>query len=337
LTTWKTRNDDQNAEDIEIQTFMTRQKQRRISTVAVDALSLWNDGEQKEGILRFVRATTLEGSPTYVAPMDRIAVFDNDGTLWVEQPIYTQLTFALDRMTAVAAEHPEWRTDPALAAALDRDIEQLAAHGLEGVAKIVAASHTGISTEALTSAVREWIATARHPHFNRLYTDLIYQPQLQFMDYLRAHGYRTYIVSGGGVEFMRAWAEDIYGIPPEQVIGSSARTAYEVQDGRGVLMQLPEIDLVNDGPGKPVGINKFIGRRPTIAVGNSDGDLEMLQYTTSGEGPRLGIYIHHDDGEREFAYDRGAIVGGLDKGLDQAAEKGWIVVSMKHDWKQIFR
>jgi hypothetical protein len=213
----------------------------------------------------------------------------------------------------------------------------LATYGLEGIAKIVAVSHTGISTEALTASVRDWIATARHPHFDRLYTDLIYQPQLQFMDYLRAHGYRTYIVSGGGVEFMRAWVEDIYGIPPEQVIGSSAGTAYEVQDGRGVLMQLPEIDLVNDGPGKPVGINKFIGRRPTIAVGNSDGDLEMLQYTTSGEGPRLGVYIHHDDGEREFAYDRGAAVGGLEEGLEEAEQWDWIVVSMKNDWKRIFR
>ena len=283
-----------------------------------DPLSLWNAGEAKERILRFVLSTTLDGSEHYLAPEDRIAVFDNDGTLWVEQPYYTQLQFAVDRLRDLAPQHPEWRDDPALRAALDEDIEAMAAQGMAGIAKIAAVSHTGITTEELAEAVREWIATARHPRFDRLYTELIYRPQLQLVDFLRTHGYRVHIVSGGGVEFMRAWAEDVYGIPPEQVVGTSVKTRYELRDGRGVLMQLPEIDLVDDGPGKPVGINKYIGRRPVIAVGNSDGDLEMLQYTTTGDGPSLGVYIHHDDAEREYAYDRGS----PDRRAGQGAGRG---------------
>jgi len=301
-----------------------------------DPLSLWNAGPTKERILTFVLGTTRTDSPDYVTPHNRIAVFDNDGTLWVEQPMYTQLRFALERLEESANDHPEWRQDPVLTAALDHDIEALAGFGMAGLGKIFAASHTGITTEELAETVRSWIAGARHPTLDRLYPELIFQPQLQLMDFLRAHGYRTYIVSGGGVEFMRAFADDVYGVPPEQVIGSSVETVYELRDGRGVLVQMPAIDLVDDGPGKPVGINKFIGHRPTIAVGNSDGDLEMLQYTTTGDGPSLGIYIHHDDAEREFAYDRGANFGGLDEGLAEAARRDWLVVSMKEDWKQIF-
>jgi phosphoglycolate phosphatase-like HAD superfamily hydrolase len=301
-----------------------------------DPLPAWNAGEAKNRILRFVLGTTLEGSETYVAPAQRVAVFDNDGTLWVEQPYYTQLRFAFDRMQALAPDHPEWEDNPALRAALSRDHEEIASFGMAGVARIVAASHTGITTEELAHAVRDWIANAHHPRFKRLYTELIYLPQLQLMEFLRAYGYRTYIVSGGGVEFMRAWVDDVYGIPPEQVIGSSAKTEYQLRDGRGVLVQLPEIDLIDDGPGKPVGINKYIGQRPTIAVGNSDGDLEMLQFTTSGGGPSLGVYIHHDDAEREYAYDRGSLFGGLDKGLDEAEGHDWIIVSMRTDWNQLF-
>ena len=301
-----------------------------------DPLSLWNAGQAKERILRFILGTTLEGSESYVEPVDRIAVFDNDGTLWAEQPYYTQLQFAIDRMRDLASQHPEWQDDPALKAALDEDVEAMAAQGMAGIAKIVAVSHTGITTEELAVIVRKWIASARHPHFDRPYTDLIYQPQLQLMDFLRSQGYRTYIVSGGGVEFLRAWAQDVYGIPPEQVVGTSVMTSYELRDGRGVLLQLPEIDLVDDGPGKPVGINKYIGRRPIIAVGNSDGDLEMLQYTTTGDRPGLGVYIHHDDAKREFAYDRGAHIGGLDEGLREAAQRDWVVVSMRDDWSEIF-
>jgi phosphoglycolate phosphatase-like HAD superfamily hydrolase len=301
-----------------------------------DPLSLWNAGPAKERILKFVLRTTLPDSPDYVTPHNRIAVFDNDGTLWVEQPMYTQLRFALERLEELANDHPEWRQDPVLTAALNHDMEALAGFGMAGVGKIFAVSHTGITTEELAETVRSWIGSARHPTLDRLYPELIFQPQLQLMDYLRAHGYRTYIVSGGGVEFMRAFADEVYGVPPEQVIGSSVETVYELRDGRGVLVQMPAIDLVDDGPGKPVGINKFIGHRPTIAVGNSDGDLEMLQYTTTGDGPSLGIYIHHDDAEREFAYDRGANFGGLDEGLAEAARRDWLVVSMKEDWKQIF-
>jgi phosphoglycolate phosphatase-like HAD superfamily hydrolase len=301
-----------------------------------DPLSLWNAGKAKERILRFILGTTLEGSESYVEPVDRIAVFDNDGTLWAEQPYYTQLQFAIDRMRELALQHPEWQDDPALKAALDEDVEAMAAQGMAGIAKIVAVSHTGITTEELAHIVRKWITSARHPHFDRLYTDLIYQPQLQLMDFLRSQGYRTYIASGGGVEFLRAWAQDVYDIPPEQVVGTSVKTSYELRDGRGVLLQLPEIDLVDDGPGKPVGINKYIGRRPIIAVGNSDGDLEMLQYTTTGDRPGLGVYIHHDDAKREFAYDRGAHIGGLDEGLREAAQRDWVVVSMRDDWSEIF-
>ena len=301
-----------------------------------DPLSLWNAGPTKERILTFVLGTTRADSPDYVTPHNRIAVFDNDGTLWVEQPMYTQLRFALERLEELADDHPEWRQDPVLTAALDHEIEALAGFGMAGLGKIVAASHTGITTEELAETVRSWIAGARHPTLDRLYPELVFQPQLQLMDYLRAHGYRTYIVSGGGVEFMRVFADEVYGVPPEQVIGSSVETVYELRDGRGALVQMPAIDLVDDGPGKPVGINKFIGHRPTIAVGNSDGDLEMLQYTTTGDGPSLGIYIHHDDAEREFAYDRGATFGGLDEGLTEAARREWLVVSMNEDWKQIF-
>ncbi|MFN2203022.1 MAG: HAD family hydrolase [Caldilineaceae bacterium] len=302
----------------------------------VDPLSMWNAGDAKETILRFVLGTTLKGSETYVPPLERIAVFDNDGTLWVEQPYYTQLRFALDRTRELAADHPEWQTDATLKAALDNDISSIAAQGMAGVAKIVAASHAGITTEELAQAVRDWIESARHPRFRRLYTELIFQPQLQLIRFLREHDYRTYIVSGGGVEFMRAWSQDVYGIPPEQVVGSSAKTVFEMRNGRGVLVQLPEIDLVDDGPGKPVGINKYVGRRPTIAVGNSDGDMEMLQYATTGDGPSLGVYIHHDDAEREYAYDRHAVCGGLDKGIEEAAKRNWLVVSMQNDWNQIF-
>ena len=301
-----------------------------------DALSLWNRGKAKERILRFVLETTLEGSEQYIAPMDRIAVFDNDGTLWVEQPIYTQLRFALDRVQAMASDHPEWNDEVALSAAIAEDIAGIEACGLEGLAQILAVTHTGVTTEELAVTMRDWIATACHPRFGRQYTELIYRPQLQLIDFLGAHGYRVYIVSGGGVEFLRAWVEDVYGIPPEQVVGTSVKTVYELRDGCGVLVQLPEIDLVDDGPGKPVGINKYIGRRPVIAVGNSDGDLEMLQYATTGDRPGLGVYIHHDDAEREYAYDRGAHVGALDRGIVEAAVQGWIVVSMRKDWKQIF-
>ena len=299
-------------------------------------LSYWNRGAAKERIRRFVTATTTEGSPDYVQPNDRIAVFDNDGTLWVEQPMYTQLRFLLDRFGEMAPDHPEWAAQPPLKAAMDGDLAALAKYGEQGLGAVVMAVLDGSTTEEVQAESLAWIGSARHPRFDRLYSELIFQPQLQLLNYLRAHGYRTFIVSGGGVEFMRAFAEATYGVPPEQVVGSSVVTEYEMRDGRGVLVMKPQIDFVDDGPGKPVGVNQFIGRRPVIAVGNSDGDFEMLEYTTTGDGPRLGVYIHHDDAEREYAYDRGATFGGLARGLDEAEARGWLVVSMKKDWNHIF-
>lgn len=301
-----------------------------------DRLSLWRDTATKVRIQRFVKATTSAGSTEFIEPDDRIAVFDNDGTLWVEQPLYTQLVFAFDRVRAMADDHPEWQDSPIMQAALAGDIEKLASFGLQAVSELVMASHTNISTEELAEVVRTWVRSARDERFGRLYTDLVFQPQLELMDYLRTHGYRVFITSGGGVEFMRAWAEDVYGIPPEHIIGSTVTTSYEVRQGRGVLVQQPAIDFIDDGPGKPVAINKFIGRRPIIAVGNSDGDFEMLEYTTTGDGPRLGILIHHDDTEREYAYDRQALVGSLNRGLDEAEARGWLLVSMKNDWSIVF-
>jgi phosphoserine phosphatase len=299
-------------------------------------LSYWNRGAAKERIRRFVTATTTEGSPDYVQPNDRIAVFDNDGTLWVEQPMYTQLRFLLDRFGEMAPDHPEWAAQPPLKAAMDGDLAALAKYGEQGLGAVVMAVLDGSTTEEVQAESLAWIGSARHPRFDRLYSELIFQPQLQLLNYLRAHGYRTFIVSGGGVEFMRAFAEATYGVPPEQVVGSSVVTEYEMRDGRGVLVMKPQIDFVDDGPGKPVGVNQFIGRRPVIAVGNSDGDFEMLECTTTGDGPRLGVYIHHDDAEREYAYDRGATFGGLARGLDEAEARGWLVVSMKKDWNRIF-
>ena len=299
-------------------------------------LSLWNDGPARDAILRFVAATTTEGGAGYVQPANRIAVFDNDGTLWVEQPMYTQLRFILDSFLALAPEHPEWREQPPLRAAMDGDLATLAQYGEHGLAAIAMAALVGKTTEQVQAESLAWIGSARHPRFDRLYPELVFQPQLQLMDFLRQHGYRICIVSGGGVEFMRAFAEDVYGIPPEEVIGSSVVTRYEVRDGRGVLVMQPEMHLVDDGPGKPVGINHFIGQRPIIAVGNSDGDFEMLEYITTGDGPRLGVIIHHDDAEREYAYDRQSTFGRLDRGLDEAQARGWVVVSMQDDWKTIF-
>jgi phosphoserine phosphatase len=304
--------------------------------MAEEHLTLWHDGDVKATIQQFVVGTTSVDSPNYVAPADRVAVFDNDGTLWTEMPMYIQLRFALDRARTMSMEDPTLLEDPIVEAAVSGNMAALAAGGMSGIARLVALTHTGITTEALAADIQTWISTARHPRFDRLYTELIYEPQLQLMAYLRAHGFKVYIVSGGGIEFMRAWVEDVYNVPREMVIGSSVKTAFEVHDGRGVLVQLPEIHLVDDGPGKPVGINQFIGRRPAIAVGNSDGDLEMLQYTTTGHGPGLAIYIHHDDAEREYAYDRESTFGKLDKGLDEAERRGWTVVSMRRDWRRIF-
>jgi len=303
---------------------------------AAEPLASWNDGPTKSRILGFVQAVTDRASRDYVPPAGRIAVFDNDGTLWSEQPVYSQLHFAIDRVRSLAPSNPRWKTQQPFKAAIEGDMKALAATGEKGLLQLVMVSHAGMTSDEFTRIVKDWLATARHPKFNRPYTDLVYQPMLEVLDYLRANGFRTYIVSGGGIEFVRAFSEEKYGIPPEQVIGSSIRTRYEVRNGQPVIVRLPEIDFIDDKAGKPVGIHKFIGKRPIAVFGNSDGDFEMLEWATSAPGPRLGVLVRHDDGEREFAYDRASHIGRLARGLDEAPTRGWTITSMKRDWKTIY-
>ena len=305
--------------------------------VAGDPLPSWNDGATKQAIVNFVTAVTREGSPDFVPVPQRIATFDNDGTLWVEQPFPVQLFFALDRVKAMAPLHPEWKDKQPFKAVLEGDMKTLAESGERGLVEIVMVTHAGMTADEFSKIVTDWLATARHPRFKRPYTELVYQPMLELLAYLRANGFKTFIVSGGGIEFMRPWMEKVYGIPPEQVVGSSIKTRFEMREGRPELFRLPEINFVDDKAGKPVGINEFIGRRPIAAFGNSDGDLEMLQWTTmAGGGRRFGLIVHHTDAEREYAYDRSASLGRLDKALDAAAVNRWTMVDMKKDWKVIF-
>ena len=301
-----------------------------------DPLPSWNEGPAKARIVGFVQAVTDKGAQDYVAPADRIAVFDNDGTLWSEQPAYFQLLFAIDRVKALAPRHPEWKTKQPFKAAIEGDMKALAASGEKGLLELVMATHAGNTPEEFQKVVRDWLATPRHPKFNRPYTELVFQPMLELLDYLRASGFKTYIVSGGGVEFVRAWSQEVYGIPPEQVIGSSIKTRYEVRDGVPVLVRLPEITFVDDKAGKPVGIHQHVGRRPVAAFGNSDGDFAMLEWVTSAPGARLGLLVHHDDAEREFAYDRQSHIGQLVRGLDEGPKRGWTIVSMARDWNRIY-
>jgi hypothetical protein len=303
---------------------------------AADPLPSWNHGAAKNSILQFVAKVTNEGSPDFVPPAERIAVFDNDGTLWAEQPMYFQAFFAFDRVKAIAPQHPEWKDRQPFKAILENDRKALLASGEKGAMEILMASHAGVTTEEFQRIVQEWLAMAKHPRFNRPFTDLIYQPMLELLAYLRENGFKTYIVSGGGVDFMRPWAEKVYGIPPEQVVGSSIKLKFDIRDGKPILTRLPDIDFFDDGPGKPVGIQKFIGRRPIAAFGNSDGDLQMLQWTAAGKGPRFMLLVHHTDAEREWAYDRQSPIGQLDKALDEAQRRGWTVVDMKKDWKRVF-
>jgi haloacid dehalogenase-like hydrolase len=301
-----------------------------------DPLPSWNDGATKQAIVAFVEKVTDKDGKEYVPPADRIATFDNDGTLWVEQPMYTQLAFALDRVKALAPEHPEWKDQQPFKAALEGDMKALAASGEKGLVELVMATHAGMSPAEFQTIVGDWLATAKDPHFKRGYTHLVYQPMLELLSYLRDNGFTTYIVSGGGIEFLRNFSDPVYGIPPAQVVGSSIKTKYELVDGKPALIRLPEVDFVDDKDGKPVGINAHIGQRPIAAFGNSDGDYQMLDWTTAGDGPRLGLIVHHTDAEREYAYDRGSSFGRLDKALDDAPNKGWVVVDMKNDWKQVF-
>jgi hypothetical protein len=301
-----------------------------------DPLPSWNDGPTKQAIVAFVQKVTDKEGKDYVAPDDRIATFDNDGTLWIEQPMYVPLAFALDRVKALAPEHPEWKDQQPFKAVLEGDMKTLAASGEKGLTELVMATHAGMTPAEFQTIVSDWLATAKHPRFKRGYTNLVYQPMLELLSYLRDNGFTTYIVSGGGIEFLRNFSEPVYGIPPAQVVGSSIKTKYEVVDGKPTLIRLPEVDFVDDKDGKPVGINQHIGKHPIAAFGNSDGDYQMLDWTTSGEGPRFGLIVHHTDAKREYAYDRDSSFGRLDKALDEAPDKGWIVVDMKNDWKTVF-
>jgi hypothetical protein len=302
----------------------------------VDSLPSWNDGKAKQSIIAFVAKVTKEGSPDFVPPAERIATFDNDGTLWAEQTMYFQLLFALDRVKALAPQHPEWKDKEPFASLLKGDVKGALAGGEHAILEIVMATHAGMTTEDFEKIVKDWIATAKHPTTKRPYTEMVYQPMLELLAYLRANDFKTFIVSGGGIEFMRPWTEKVYGIPPEQVVGSSIKTQFEMRNGKPVLVRLPELNFMDDKEGKPIGINSHIGRRPIAAFGNSDGDLQMLQWTTAGQGSRFALYVHHTDAEREWAYDRKSSIGRLDKGLDEAQEKGWTVVDMKQDWKVIY-
>ena len=306
------------------------------SAFAADPLPSWNDTAPKRAIVSFVEKVTREGSADFVPVPERIATFDNDGTLWSEQPMYFQLFFAIDRVKALAPAHPEWKTQEPFASLLKDDLKVVLASGEDGLIQLLMATHAGLTTEEFEKVVTDWIATARHPKTGRAFTEMVFQPMLELLAYLRANGFKTFIVSGGGIEFMRPWAEKTYGIPPEQVVGSSGGLKYELRDGTPVLLKLPEIVLNGDNVGKPVGIQRHIGRRPIAAFGNSDGDFQMLEWTTSGKGPRFGLIVHHTDEKREWAYDRESHIGKLDQGLNAAPAKGWVVVSMKDDWKTVF-
>src|SRR5215475_5837959 len=301
-----------------------------------DPLPSWNDTPAKQAIIAFVGRITDAGGPDFVAPPDRIATFDNDGTLWVEQPMYFQLAFALDRVKVLAPQHPEWKTQEPYKSLLAGDLKAVLAGGEKSLVEIVMATHAGITTEEFATVVQEWTKTARHPRTGHAYTEMVYQPMLELLAFLRQNGFKTFIVSGGGVEFMRAWAEGVYGIPAEQVVGSAIVTKFEMRPTGPVLLREPKMDFVDDGPGKPVGINSRIGRRPILAFGNSDGDLQMLQWTAAGTGARFMGIVHHTDADREYAYDRQSSIGRLDKALDEGTAKGWTIVDMKQDWKAIY-
>ena len=306
-----------------------------VQSQAADPLPSWNDAAAKTSIVNFVERTTDKDSADYVQIAERIAVFDNDGTLWAEQPMYFQAIFIFDRIKDLAPQHPEWRTKEPFASVLKGDLNVALAGGEHALLEMAMATHAGMTTEEFDKSVTDWVSTAKHPTTGKHYTEMVYQPMLEVLAYLRANGYKTFIVSGGGIDFMRPWSERVYGIPPEQVVGSSVKAKFEIRDGKPVLIMVPELNFIDDKEGKPVGIHQHIGRRPIMAFGNSDGDFQMLEWTTSGAGPRLGVLVHHDDAAREWAYDRNSHIGRLDRGLDEGPERGWIIVSMKDDWRQV--
>lgn len=299
-------------------------------------LPSWNEGPVKDAIIDFVTAATTEGGPGWVEPEDRIATFDNDGTLWTEHPVYFQFMFVSDRIRHLAPRHPEWKLQPPFKGILEGDTKAVAASGEHGVTELMAVTHAWMTAEAFEEIVSDWISTARHPRFDRPYDSLIYQPMVELMDYLRDNGFQTWIVSGGGADFMRPWADDAYGIPPQQIIGSQIAEDYQIIEGKPQFMRKPQVFFVDDGPGKPVGIHRHIGKRPVMAFGNSDGDYQMLEYTTSGDGPSLAMIVHHTDGDREYAYDRDTHIGRLDKAMTDAPAKGWHLIDMARDWSTIY-
>jgi hypothetical protein len=306
---------------------------------AADPLPSWNDGPSKAAILDFVARTTKPGGPDFVPSAERIATFDNDGTLWCEQPMYVQLAFALDRVKSLAPQHPEWKDKEPFASVLKGNLKGVTASGEKGLVEMIMATHAGMTSDEFAKVASDWLATAKHPKFGRSYTECVYQPMLELLTHLRVNGFKTFIVSGGGIEFMRPWSERVYGIPPEQVVGSSGKLQYELRGDTPVLLKLPEINLIDDKAGKPVGIQQHIGRRPIAAFGNSDGDYEMLRWATADAAagkPRLGLIVHHTDADREYAYDRESHIGRLDKALDEAPRRGWVVVDMQRDWKVIY-
>ena len=301
-----------------------------------DVLPSWIDTPSKQAIVAFVDDVTTSGSSNYVPPAERVAVFDNDGTLWSEQPLYFQAIYIFDRIVEISPQHPEWQEQEPFSSVLRGDLESALAGGEHALLEMAMATHAGITVAEFDNSVSNWIQSARHPTTGKPYTEIVFQPMLELLDYLRDNDFKTFIVSGGGIEFMRVWVEDVYGIPPEQVIGSSIKTRYEVRDGEPVLMRLPELDFIDDKSGKPVGIHRHIGRRPLLAFGNSDGDFEMLEWTTGGDGLRLGLILHHTDAEREWAYDRDSHIGRLSRGLDEGPDRGWVIVDMQRDWSQIY-
>lgn len=307
-----------------------------VSAVAADPLPSWNDTAPKQAITAFVEKVTKEGSPDFVPPAERIAVFDNDGTLWSEKPMYFQAFFIFDRIKTLAPQHPEWKDEEPFASVLKGDVKSALAGGEKALFEMVMATHAGMTSEEFEKIVYDWITTAKHPTTGKHYTEMVYQPMLELLAYLRDNGFKTIVISGGGIEFIRPWAERVYGVPPEQVVGSSIKTKYDVRDGKPAIIRLPDLNFIDDKEGKPIGIHQHIGRRPIFAAGNSDGDYQMLEWTTSGTGPRFGMLVHHTDDEREWAYDRNSHVGRLDQALTDAPERNWTVIDMKCDWRQVF-
>jgi len=305
-------------------------------TLHADPLPSWNEGVNKQAIISFVERTTRADSPDYVVPAKRIATFDNDGCLWSEQPLYFQLIFIIDQIKTLAPQHPEWKNTEPFASILKGDTKKALSGGKKALMELAIATHANISTEEFDQSVSKWLATARHPKTGRPYNQMVFQPMLELLAYLRANDFKTFIVTGGGIDFVRVFAEETYGIPPEQIVGSSIKADYEIRDGKPALIKLPELNFIDDKKGKPIGIHQHIGRRPIFAAGNSDGDFQMLEYVTSGKGARFGMLVHHDDDKREWAYDRDSHIGQLARGLDEAQQRKWNIISMKKDWAKIY-